>query len=145
MLFCLSVTVMVFTFSVAGPSVVRLSTCVSPQPLLVFTFALAKTLFGSSACKCSMSCKIINLYMCFFFLFLSGRNSTRRWPGWTQRSGQLRAEQLRPHGNRRLSGLPELGGSSWGLGRYLSCGFVLHKVVCHFAVFCKCSWVFKWL
>jgi len=39
---------MFFIFSVAGPAVVLLSGCIAPQLLLIFTFSLAKTRFGSA-------------------------------------------------------------------------------------------------
>lgn len=112
----------------------------------VFTFTIPKTLFGSTAQDLSLSWPLgnfINLCVCFIFFFFSGRNSTRKWPGWSQCSDQLRAEQLRPRGIRRLGGLPEPGCSNRGLGRYLSCGFILHKVVFHLSGICNCSWVLK--
>lgn len=43
-LFRSSAAVMVFTFSVAGPTVVLLSSRIAPQPLLILTFALANSL-----------------------------------------------------------------------------------------------------
>lgn len=68
MFFYLSAAVMAFTFSLAGPSVVRLSSCITPQ--LVFMFILAP--FGNAACNCSPSwpfSKSINLYISFCFFF----------------------------------------------------------------------------
>lgn len=60
------------------------------------------------------------------FLFLSGRSSSRKWPRCSQCSAQPRAAQLRPRGH---GSAPERGGSGRGLGRYLGCCFLLHKVV----------------
>lgn len=124
----------------ACPAGLLLSRCwSSPSPLQRHSLEVLHEIspcHGHSASVLTCTCGV-----CSFFF--PDRNSTRKWPRGSQCSDQLRAEQLRPCGSRWLSSLPEHGCSSWGLGRYLSCGFILHKVVFHLSAFCNRSRVFK--
>lgn len=111
----------------------------SPSPLERFAWNCCMRLPCHGYSARILTCTLVVL------VFFSGRNGTRNWPRWSQRSDQLRAEQLWSRGSRQFGSLPERGCSIWGLGRYLSCGFVLHKVAFQLSGFCDCSRVFRWL
>lgn len=143
-IFCLSAVVMAFIFYVAGATAVLWCSCIAPQLLLSSSSPFQRHSLEAPHKICPCHGLSATLLTCVYVLiFFSGRNSTRKRPGWSQRSNQLRAEQLRPRGSRRLGSLPEPGCSNRGLGRYLSCGFILHKVVFHLSGLCNCSWVLK--